>query len=115
MLDGALSVLGVVTIFTGLLLVPPDSVQLQIMVVLAGIMVLEAGVWGLSQQLLPNDRQFLDLRVEGEHFIDLVRDLNEAAIAANRGGADADTQFKEVLALMHGSVDRLGEVAGKEG
>jgi len=113
MLEGGISVLGVLAIFAGLLIVPDDSVQLQIFVVLAGIMALEAGVWGLSQQLLPNDRQFMDLRVEGEHFIDLVRDLNGAALASNRGKGEGDARFQEVLAFMHESVDRMGEVAGK--
>jgi len=122
--EGSLSVLGVLTIFAGLLLVSSDSVQAQIMVVLAGILALEAGVWGLGQQLLPNDRQFLDLRVEGEHFIDLMRDLNTAALARNQGAGDtgdtadtadtgdADTRFTEVLTLMHQSVDQMGEFAG---
>ncbi len=120
MLEGGISVLGVLAIFAGRLIVPDDSVQLQIFVVLAGIMALETGVWGLAQQLLPNDRQFLDLRVEGDHFMDLVRALNEAAIESNRGAADAtahpadaDARFQEVLSLMHASVERLGEVAGK--
>ena len=120
MLEGGISLLGVLAIFAGLLIVPDDSVQLQIFVVLAGILALEAGVWGMAQRLLPNDRQFVDLRVEGEHFIDLVRALNEAAIESNRGAADAtahpadaDARFQEVLALMHASVERLGEVAGK--
>ena len=110
--------LGVLTIFAGLLLVSSDSVQAQIMVVLAGILALEAGVWGLGQQLLPNDRQFLDLRVEGEHFIDLIRDLNTAALARNQdaaGTADADKRFTEVLTLMHKSVDQMGEFAGSVG
>ncbi len=123
MLEGALSVLGIVTIFTGLLIVPSDRVQLQIVVVLAGIIALEAGIWGLTQQLLPNARKFLDLRAEGDHFIDLVRALNEAAIASKRGAtADADTRvedadggFEEVVTLMHESVDRMRELAGKVG
>ena len=121
MLEGALSVLGILAIFAGLLIVPSDRVQLQIIVVLAGIMALEAGIWGLTQQLLPNARKSLDLRVEGDHFIDLVRALNEAAIAS-KGGADADAEFedadarfREVLKLMHGSVDRMSELAGKAG
>ena len=116
--EGGLSVLGVLTIFAGLLLVSSDSVQAQIMVVLAGILALEAGVWGLGQQLLPNDRQFLDLRVEGELFIDLIRDLNTAALARNQdaaGTADADKRFTEVLTLMHKSVDQMGEFAGSVG
>ena len=68
--------------------------------------------------MLPNDRQFLDLRVEGEHFIDLIRDLNTAALARNQdaaGTADADKRFTEVLTLMHKSVDQMGEFAGSVG
>ena len=70
--------------------------------------------------MLPNARKFLDLRAEGDHFIDLVRALNEAAIASKRGAADADARFedadarfKEVVTLMHESVDRMSEVAGQ--
>jgi len=113
-------VLGVLTIFAALLIVPADRVQLQIMVALAGILALEAGIWGLTQQLLPNDRQFVDLRAEGEHFIDLMRDLNQASLASRGGASDAEgdreeigARFEGVLAQMHESVDRMGEVAGK--
>jgi hypothetical protein len=117
MLEAGLSVFGVLTIFAALLIVPADRVQLQIMVTLAGILALEAGIWGLTQQLMPNDRQFVDLRVEGEHFIDLMRDLNQAVLASRGGASDAEgdseeipVRFEEALARMHESVDRMGKV-----
>ena len=119
-IETGVSVLGVLTIFAAILIVPADRLQLQIVVVLAGILALEAGIWGLTQQIMPSDRQFVDLRVEGEHFIDLVRDLNQAAIVSDRDASDTDARregtdvrFNEVLEQMHQSVDRMGEVAGK--
>lgn len=114
-LEAGLSVLGVLTIFAAVLLVPADRVQLQIMVVLAGILALEAGIWGLPQQFMPNDRQFTDLRAEGEYFTDLIRNLNQAARALEPDISDAgpsheepEARLKEVLAQMHESVDRMG-------
>ena len=48
--------LGMAIVFGGVLFVPPSNLQLLILVVLVGVLILEAGVWGLTGQLLPNER-----------------------------------------------------------
>jgi len=101
-------------VFGGVLFVSPSNLQLQILVVLVGVLILKAGVWGLTGQLLPNERTYVALRDEGHHFIDLIRDLNAAATAKEIGESGSDQRFNEALAAMHQSVDRMGGLASKK-
>jgi hypothetical protein len=101
-------------VFGGVLFVPPTSLQIQIIVVLVGVLILEAGVWGLTGQLLPNERTYVALREEGDHFISLIRNLNAAAVARKTGLEGGDQRFEEALSAMHASVDRMGGLAGEE-
>ena len=114
-LEIALPVLGMGVIF-GSVLSGPSSLQLQVLFVLFGILILEAGVWGLASRLLPNERRYLGLREEGNHFIELIRELNRAAVARKEGdgGNENEERFRDALAQMHASVRRMGELAGKE-
>ena len=105
---------GMAIVLGGVLFVPRSNLQLQIVVVLVGVLILEAGVWGLTGQLLPNERTFGALRSEGEHFVGLIRDLNRAATAREIGEQGNDLRFDEALAAMHQSVDRMGGLAGKK-
>lgn len=101
-------------VFAGVLFVPRSNLQLQIVVVLVGVLILEAGVWGLTGQLPPNERTFGALRSEGDHFVGLIRDLNRAATAREIREQGNDQRFDEALAAMHQSVDRMGGLAGKK-
>jgi len=114
-LEIALPILGMGVIF-GAVLSGPASLQLQVLLVLSGILILEAGVWGLASRLLPNERRYLGLREEGNHFIELIRELNRAAVAKLEGdqGDKNEGRFRDALAQMHASVKRMGELAGKE-
>ena len=114
-LEIALPVLGMGVIF-GSVLAGPTSLQLQVVLVLFGILILEAGVWGLASRLLPNERRYLGLREEGNHFIELIRQLNRAAVARQEGdeGDKNEGRFRDALEQMHASVRRMGELAGKE-
>jgi len=105
--------LGVLLVFGAILFIPPYNLQIQIVVVLLGVLMLEAGVWGLTGQLLPNERSYLALREEGDHFIHLIRTLNEAALAREEGLEGSDQRLEEALAAMHASVERMGGLAGK--
>jgi hypothetical protein len=67
--------LGMGIIF-GAVLFRPNSLQLQVLWVLSGILILEAGIWGLTNGLLPNERRYSALREEGDHFLGLIRILN---------------------------------------
>ena len=109
-----LPLLGMAIVFGGVLFVPPSSLQVQILVVLLGVLILEAGVWGLTGQILPNERNFVALRNEGDHFIELIRNLNAAATAREAGEPESDQRFTEALAAMHHSVDRMAALAGQK-
>ena len=104
--------LGMGIIF-GSVLFGPNSLQLQVLLVLLGILILEAGVWGLTNGLLPNERRYLVLREEGDHFLGLIRILNQAAVARDNGD-ESDARFRNTRAQMHSSVERMGDLAGKD-
>jgi len=59
-----------------------------------------------------NRRFYLGLREEGDHFIGLIRKLNETAIARD-GGHEHDERFRHTLEEMHASVERMSELAGQ--
>ncbi len=107
-----LPLLGIVIIFLSVLTQYPENVQAQLGVMLIGVLLLEAGVWGLAPQILPDERCYLGLRKELDHMIELTRALNGAAIAAGATRADDET-FRDTLARMHASVDRMAGLAGQ--
>ena len=110
-------IVGMLTVFAAVLLIPPANLQVQLVTVLVGVLLIEAGVWGLTNPFLPNERQFLPLREEVDDFIDLVRQLNEAAIkrrAVREGTNEAEAAFEATLADLHTSVRRMGQLAAVE-
>lgn len=108
----ALTLTGVVIIFGSVLFAVEVGIQLQFMMVLVGVLLMEVGVWGLSSRLLPSTRKFKYLRDEGDRMIELIRALNAAAIARDRGEEDAK-HFQQTLAEMHESVVRMSEIAAQ--
>lgn len=107
------TLIGILVIFGSVLFANDIGVQLQFMMVLLGVLIMEIGVWGLSSRLLPNDRKFKGLREEGDRMIELIRELNSAAIAKDLGRENAE-RFHRTLEEMHGSVVRMSEIAGKQ-
>lgn len=109
-------ILGTVLVFAAILI--PSialNLQVQILVVLLGILIIEAGVWRLTAKILPNERQFLALRAEVDSFIDRIRVLNAHGIKLR----DEDTEsmrgaFRETVDSLHAAVDRMAEVAGRK-
>jgi hypothetical protein len=93
-----------------------DSLQLQVLFVLFGILILEAGVWGLASRLLPDERRYLDLREEVDHFVGLIPELNASAVASldREGSKEDEERFQEVLEQLHACVARMGEVAAND-
>ncbi len=77
----------------------------QVAVVLAGIIINQIGVWRLANRLMPERRSFLQLRSEADHFIDMVRQLNSHAVEGDDAG------IEQTKRAMHGSVERMVEVA----
>lgn len=110
-------IVGMITVFAAVLLIPPANLQVQLVTVLIGVLLIEAGVWGLTKPFLPNERQFLSLREEVDDFIDLVRLLNKAAVDRRihtEIAEGANGTFEEALADLHSSVRRMGQLAGVE-
>ena len=93
----------------------PSRLQLQVVLLLVGVLILEAGVWGVTNALLPNERRYPALRREADHFLDLVRQLNVAAIAKEKeeDNREGYKRFRTCLDQMRSSVDRMAKVAGK--
>ncbi|MEX0965142.1 MAG: hypothetical protein WDZ52_13990 [Pseudohongiellaceae bacterium] len=112
-IDLGLTGLGIGVIFTAVLLGASLSVQMQLPIALIGVLLMEAGVWGLSSKMFPNERRYIDLRDEGENIIQLIRQLNTAAIARGEDGGD-DSRFQATLDEMHDSVKRMAELASRE-
>lgn len=110
-----LPVLGMVLVFVAILVPAINlNLQLQLGVVLAGLLVIEAGVWRLTAKILPNERQFLALRTEVDDFIGRVRVLNARAVKLRQADTEETrADFRETLDSLHASVDRMAEVAGK--
>ena len=91
------------------------NLQLQIILVLIGVLLVQAAVWKFTNPFLPSERRYDDLRNEVDEFIDLVRELNAAAIQARKSRAiEATDRVDQVLHRMHLSVDQMGRLAGKE-
>ncbi|HSH44225.1 MAG TPA: hypothetical protein VK966_00080 [Longimicrobiales bacterium] len=93
-----------------------ESLMVQLLLVVAGLLMTEAGLWRLADPLLPDERRYMALRAETDHFMSLVRQLNSAVLAL--GGGEADRRgtryvLDEVRAEMHRSVDRMVDFAGK--
>ena len=61
------------------------DIQQQLPLALIGVLLMEAGVWGLSSKGFPNERRYIDLREEGDNIIELIRKLNAAAVAREKG------------------------------
>lgn len=91
-----------------------EQLAVQLFLVLAGLLLTEAGLWRLADPILPDERKYMALRVETDHFTALVRQLNAAALALDDGD-DQGSRFAldEVQTEMHRSVDRMVNFAGK--
>ncbi len=110
--DTWMPIIGVMVILSAVLFV--DEIRVQVAIVIIGILLVEAGVWKLSQLLLPNERQFVGLRAEGDHFIMLIRHLNASALALKaHDNQDNQQAVDNVRDAMHQSVDRMVTVAGQ--
>lgn len=89
-----------------------DGMYDRMLVVALGLVLIEAGIWRVTQSLFPNDRNFRPLRKETDYFITLVRRLNRAAVNAQRGSGSAVHDLAQVHDEMHHSVDRMLRIAG---
>ena len=111
-----MNITGMFIVFAAM--VVPDAsrnLHLQVILALIGVLMIQAAVWKFANPFLPSERRFDELRNEVDDFIELVRDLNEVAIAARETHSLEDTgRVEHVLAEMHRSVDQMGRLAGRE-
>ncbi|HUG40422.1 MAG TPA: hypothetical protein VMM12_08050 [Longimicrobiales bacterium] len=91
-----------------------ESLPVQLFLVVAGLLLTEAGLWRLADPFLPDEREYLALREETDHFMTLVRQLNAAALALDHGEEGGGRfALEEVRTEMHRSIDRMVSAAGK--
>ena len=111
-LDIGLPIIGVIVILSAVLFL--RDIHGQIAIVMVGIVLIEAGVWKLAHQFLPNDRQFHALRDEIDTFIGLSRQLNELALTMREEDSiEHRRTFNNLQTSMHEVVDHIASVAGK--
>jgi hypothetical protein len=90
------------------------QLRVQIVLVIVGILVIEAGIWKVANPLLPNERKFFGLREEGDQFIRLIRRLNRAALDVKAKDTLLNREVLDDLREeMIASVDRMFAVAGR--
>lgn len=111
--DYCLTGLGIGIILCAVILGASLDIVVQLPMALIGVLIMEAGVWRITTKLFPNERRFSGLRTEGDHMIELIRQLNSAAIAKETGQEDA-RRFQETLQAMHDSVIKMSEIAAKD-
>jgi hypothetical protein len=88
-------------------------VRFQVVAVILGLLVYQTMLLGLFERYLPNERHYLALREETDRLLALVRDLNQAAIAAEAARMDRQRYLAPIVRRMHETVDRLPTVAGR--
>ncbi|MFK7863168.1 MAG: hypothetical protein AB8B95_02970 [Pseudohongiellaceae bacterium] len=112
-IDIGLTVAGIAAVFSSIILGDRLGIGLQLPIALVGVLLMEAGIWGLSSKLFPSQRKYTSLRDEGDRMLSLIRELNSAAIAKDRGEEDAK-RFQQTLEAMHNSVVKMADLASLE-
>jgi hypothetical protein len=110
-LDVLLPILGVLIIVAALL---PDLPSRSLGAVIIGTLLIQAGLSKLAHRFMPEERQFLALRTEGDLFLTLMRSLNAAGVALKHSDTEENRQeFEQVRQAMLDCVQRMSGVAGK--
>ena len=112
-IDVALTGIGIAVIISSVMISDTTSLQVQLMWVVLGVLLIEAGVWGIAGKFIPNERRFGRLREEGDRMIKLIRQLNGAALARDQGLEDG-SRFQATLNEMHDTVRLMAELASLE-
>ncbi|MGQ0815704.1 MAG: hypothetical protein ACT4O1_14810 [Gemmatimonadota bacterium] len=111
-IEAGLPLLGSVVVFAGILLLL-DPV-LQVAAAAVGVLMIQAGIWRLTQPILPSERRYQALRQEVDYFIVLVRRLNAAALGIKEMDEPATrAAFEAAQQRMQQSFDRMALLAGK--
>lgn len=111
LLDAGLPTLGVVIVLAAVVL--GGGGWGAIWMAVAGLLLVEAGVWRLGSRVM-HERRYTPLRREVQRFVGLARDLHHATAAARANGSpEARAALDRTLAAMQASVDRMAAVAAK--
>src|SRR5262245_36292744 len=89
-----------------------DGLYERVLVAALGLLIMELGIWQVTNAFFPNQREYKPLRKETDYFLSLVRRLNHAAVASQRGSATALDDLDRVEAEMHHSIVRMRRLAG---
>lgn len=100
-------VIGLILVLSGLAVVE-TRIALYSRVI-AGVVVIIAGYLYAQHPFLTSERRFTALRGEVERFIDLVRKLNQTAIAIGGG-----PEYDDVTSELRQCLTRIETLAGKE-
>jgi hypothetical protein len=84
----------------------------RVLVAALGLIVMELGIWQVTNAFFPNQREYKPLRKETDYFLALVRRLNHAAVAAQRGSSTALDDMDRLQSEMHHSIGRMRRLAG---
>lgn len=111
-IEVGLPIAGTIVVFAAiLLLIDPVA---QIAVAAIGVLMIQAGIWKLTQPILPSERRFQALRREVDEFIALVRRMNAAALTVKEADSpETRALFQETRDRMRESLERMAELAGK--
>ena len=91
-----------------------EEIRTRSQIILAGILLIQASVWGLAHRVLPDRRQFNALRSEIDEFITLCRQLNSMALAIKaENRQEYYDDFNEIQAQMLEKVMHIAVVAGQ--
>lgn len=112
-IEKGLPVLGVAVVLAGVLFLAGDLL-VQLVVVVFGLLLIQAGIWNLASPVLPSERRYNALRDEVDAFIGLVRRLNRATLEnASEPTPESRARLLQVRDEMMESVKRMEAVAGR--
>lgn len=112
-LDLVLTSAGALAVLTTVFFTNEMSQQVQLIVVVVGLMCAGAGFYGTAVRFTPNERKFGALRQEGDKMTSLIRQLNRAALSMSKSDEDS-VYFNSTLKEMHDSVRKMAKIAALE-
>jgi hypothetical protein len=104
---------GLILIVGGIMM--PIPLRFQVMSVVLGILFYQTALLRMYDRFLPNERKYLALRAETDRLLNLVRDMNQAAVTARSMGMDRQGYVEPIVRQMHATVDRMPLVAAEVG
>jgi len=106
----ALTAVGIAVVFSVTILGANLDVRSQMPIALVGVFLMEVKIWGLSSKFIPNRRKYTSLREESDRKLDLIKELNSAATAKEKGTEGAK-RIQQALLAKHSSVLKMSDFA----